>query len=69
MPNREVETPRTEDAVHGFEAGGDGMNGLVVIGLIVGAVCCAMSARDLAAGIRRRFSRRGWAARDALRRV
>jgi hypothetical protein len=52
------------------------MNGLVVIGMIVGVVCCALRAREMKAvvfkiGLRigLRFGRRGWAARDALRRV
>jgi hypothetical protein len=53
------------------------MNGLVVIGVIVfGVVCCALLAREMKAvvfkiGLRigLRFGRRGWAARDALRRV
>ncbi len=56
---------------------GDSMNGLVVIGVIVfGVVCCALLAREMKAvvfkiGLRigLRFGRRGWAARDALRRV
>jgi hypothetical protein len=55
---------------------GDSMNGLVVIGMNVGLFCCAQRAREMTAfvckiGLRigLRFGRRGWAARDALRRV
>ena len=74
-PGQESEQEGVHIPVKAHEKGNI-MNGLVVIGMIVGVVYCALRAREMTAVVYKiglriglRFGRRGWAARDALRRV